>query len=231
MRLQTYARIAGFTYVFSMAAFIAYYNIVNGFAAPGDFARTSSNIASGEDLYRIGLGLRVVGSLTIVVLAWSFYALLRDIAPNLARLAMSLRMTEAGLGFVGTVFLYVALDNHLSSGDASPARPAIAAMIGSFNEASFYVNFILLGFGSAIYFFLLFRARFIPRLFALYAMLAAIAHAATASIHLVAPDVTAGWGMSEYLPMFFAEVGVGLWLLVFGVNEKHMRSKARTEMG
>jgi hypothetical protein len=223
---QGYARTAGFVYVLSMAVFMAYFYMTNGFVTPGDFAATARNISERELDYRIALGLRVVGGMTIVMLGWSFYMLLRPVDAGLALLALLLRMSEAALGFAGAGFRYAALGNYLSAADSAPGRDVVSKFAGAFYGASFQISFILLGAGSAIFFALLFKSRIMPRILAGFSLIAAVIFAIQALLVLVLPELEARLGMASLIPMFIAEVGTGLWLWLVGANFKQARPGA-----
>lgn len=223
--LQAYATLAGFMYLFSMAVFVAYFAIVSGFAVKGDFARTAQNIAGSESLYRIGLGLFLAGSLTIFVLGWAFYGLLKPVNPNLALLALTLRAADAAIIGVGAVFLFAALENYLGMPNDASARAVLGPAMSRGFGASFNISFVYLGVGSVLYFYLLFKSRFIPRPIAAFGMLASAFHLAQAFAQLLIPAQMSQLGMLAFAPMGIAEVGTGLWLLLVRVNLKHLKSR------
>ena len=86
----------------------------------------------------------------------------------------------------------------------------------------FQVQFVYLGVGSVLLFWLLLKSRFIPRPLALFGLVATGALIGQALAHLILPvEVRSlGLGMLEYLPMFIAEIGTGLWLLVRGADTR-----------
>ncbi len=245
--LQGYARLAGFMYVFSMAVFIAYFVIVSGFLVKGDFAQTAQNIAANEYLYRIGLVLRVAGGLTLVVLGWGFYALLKPVDANLSLFALLWRLVQTALDTAGAVILFAALDNYLATPNEAGARALASQLMSNAHRASFNVQFIYLSMTSIIVFYLLLKSRFIPRLLAGFGLLSSLLFLVVTLAHMLVPDVSvlgtlvaaletaigaandpsarALASQLENVPMFITEVGTGLWLLVFGANLKYWRAK------
>lgn len=224
--LQAYATLAGFMYLFSMAVFVAYFAIVSGLVVRGDFAQTAQNIAGSQTLYRIGIGLFLAGSLTIFVLGWAFYALLKPVNPNVALLALTLRAADAAFIGVGAVMLFAALDNYLGMPNDADARAAMGQVISRGFGASFNISFVYLGVGSVLYFYLLFTSRFIPRPLAAFGMLASMFHLMQAFAQLLFPQQLAQLGMLAFAPMGIAEVGTGLWLLLVRVNFKHWKRQS-----
>ncbi len=96
---------------------MAYYFIAPSFFVAGDFEQSAQNIASNQDLYRKALALLLIGNLTIVMLGWTFYVVLRPVDRNLALFALLCRIAEAGVGSVGVLIRFTALENYLASGD------------------------------------------------------------------------------------------------------------------
>src|SRR3712207_9156584 len=63
---------------------------------------------------RIGLALRVVGTLTLLGLGWSFYGLLRQVAPMIALVHLVWRGVQAAIDVMGVTFRYAGLQNYLA---------------------------------------------------------------------------------------------------------------------
>lgn len=227
--LQAYATFAGFMYLFSMAVFVAYFAIVSGFVVKGDFARTAQNIAASEALYRIGLGSLLVGSLTIFALGGAFYGLLKPVDPNLALFALLWRAADATLIGVGAVILFTALENYLGAPNDAGTRALLGQLMSRGFGASFNIAFVYLSVGSAFFFYLLLKSRFIPRPLAAFGMLASVLHLTQAFAHILFPKLASQLGMLAFAPMGIAEVGTGLWLLLVRVNLKHWKSRAGGE--
>jgi hypothetical protein len=216
--LQGYARLAGFTYLFSMAVFVASFVIVSG-AARGDFAATAKAIAGAESLYRLGLALRVVGGVTLVVLGWTFYVLLKPVNPGLALFALLLRLVQAGLDSGGAAFRYVALANYLGPDGQAGARASAAELMSRADLAAFDIQFVYLALTSLVVFWLLFKSRFIPRPFAGFCVAASGLFGVEAVAHLLLPaHRPLAMETLVYVPMFITEVGAGLWLLIRGAD-------------
>ncbi len=227
--LQAYARWAGFMYLFSMAVYMAQDLILAEFVVRGDFAATAQNIKDGELLYRVALALRLVGSLTLVALGWFFYGLLRPVAPTLALITLIWRAVQAAQDTTGLAFRYGMLDNFLAAPDAAAVRAVAGQLMSAAHRHYFQIQFVYLGVGSVLLFWLLLKSRFIPRPLALFSLIASAMLILQAFAHLIFPEQVAalGLGMLEYIPMFIAEVGTGLWLLIRGVNLRWWN--ARTE--
>ena len=219
--LQVYARWAGFMYLFSMVVYMAQDFILADFVVSGDFAATARNVAADEGLYRIGLALRVVGTLTLLGLGWTFYGLLRSVAPTLALVHLVWRGVAAAMDVMGVTFRYAGLENYIASPDAA-AQTLAGQLMSAAHRESYQIQFVYLGVGSVLLFWALLKSRFIPRPLALFSLIASALLILQAFAHLLVPEQVEalGLGMMEYIPMFIAEVGTGLWLLARGADLK-----------
>ncbi len=225
--LQTYARWAGFTYLFSMGVYMAQDMILAGFVVPGDFAATAVNVQDGEPLYRMALALRVIGTVTLLGLGVFFYGLLKPVAPTLALIHLAWRAVQTAFDGMGASFRYGILDNYLRAPDAEAARAVAGQVVSAAHRDSFQIQFVYLGVGSVILFWALYKSRFIPRALALFSLVASAALIFQALAHLIVPEAvrSLGLGMMEYIPMFIAEVGTGLWLLIRGADLRWWSSR------
>jgi Domain of unknown function (DUF4386) len=74
-----------------------------------------------------------------------------------------------------------------------------------------------LGLGSAVFAYLFFRSRFVPRPIATWGIFSSLLLALYSFGVVLSPAITAFFYVAM-LPMFLYEVGLGLWLLFKGVN-------------
>jgi hypothetical protein len=78
-------------------------------------------------------------------------------------------------------------------------------------------GFVLLGLGSAVFAWLFFRSRYIPRILAGWGVFASFLLSAYAFTVIVFPRAAA-LQIVPMLPMGIYEVGLGFWLLLKGVR-------------
>lgn len=216
--LQAYARLAGFLYLFVMAAFVAPFVITNSLGADGDFAQTASNIMASEFLYRLAIAITLLGVIGIVLLSGAFYALFQHIDPRLAAIALSLRVVEAVFMGLSAMLRLPALDNYSATVAGAQDREAFHQLLFSAVNAGSIIAFASLSVGSAIFFYLFFKSRFIPRPLAGFGVLASLLLGALAFALILIPSRLGGMEMLGMLPLGVAEVATGLWLLVAGAN-------------
>jgi Domain of unknown function (DUF4386) len=222
---QTYARLAGFLYLLVMAAFIAPVMMISGLAAPGDFAQTAANVLASETQYRAALSILAFGVAAIVLLGGSLYALLRHVSPDLALIALLWRVAEAVFLGVGVIVRFAVLQNYSGAAADAGSAESLHRLMSSVIGASSYVGFVCLSAGSTLFFYLLFKSRYLPRAVGGFGVVASALLGLVSFAYLLFPTLVAPLGMTIMAPMFIAEIGAGLWLLIAGADLKHWNSR------
>ncbi len=219
---RTYARRAGFMFLFGVAAYMSGHTITSHFAVPGDFAATGQKMAASYALYRVGLALMLVTSWGTILLAGALYALLKPVDPMLALLALLWRVGETILGTVAVVIRFVSFENQVAaaSGVDVDGRQSLGKLIDAGFLTTFNVSTVFFTAGSTLFFYLLLRTRFLPRALSSFGLVASILLATLAAANLIVPKLPP---QAEFLgmPMLVAEIAAGFWLLLAGVNPKH----------
>lgn len=216
-----YSRVAGFMYLFVTVTYMFGSLTVSDFIVSGNFAETVDNILANERLFRIGLASQLLSSLSVVLLALAFYVLLKPIDGTLALLALLWRLGEATLGGVMALLGFVTLDlysrdSYVTAFEADQLQTLVEVFSGA-NRAGFYIATIFFALGSTIFFYLLFRSKYIPRILSAWGVFASLTVLTIGFANLTLPDHTAmlspGW-----MTMFVAEISTGLWLLLIGAR-------------
>ena len=197
--------------------------LLSNISVPGDFAQTASNVANSELTYRLILAIRIVGSMAILLLAWAFYALVRPFAPNLALFALMWRVFEVALGNMQTVIRFGALENYGNTADIA-TRQAMHEMAFGGDAGALHVAAIFFSVGSVIFFYVLFKSRFLPRAWSAFCIIASLIVTLFGFAHILIPEQASSLGIWEWTPALIAEVGTGLWLLIRGANLDHWRA-------
>jgi hypothetical protein len=226
MTRTTNARVAGFALLFYIAAGITSL-VLFGKATPGEgVAATLDGIARNLDLVRFTLILHLLECFSAFVLAVTFFALTRDVDPDLARLGMICRVAEGVIGAVGVpgtmALIWLATATGANAPDPTSARTLAAYLLR--NDVAVTATFFAAG--SLCFCILLLRGRLIP------VALAWIGVVASVLLVIALPLQAAGWlrGMIAnliWLPMLLFEVPVAVWLLVKGVSQAPMRPGLR----
>ena len=218
-----YARVAGCIYLAAMALGIFSQTFILGrIVVPGDAAATANNILASEELFRLGVALDVVTFASDVVIAWALFELLKAVDAPLALLGALLRVADGAILAVTTFDGLLTLRllsgaDYLRALDAQQLQ-SLARLFISARGLGFDVGFFFLGLGSALFAYLLFKSRYVPRLLAGWGVFASLLLAAGSLAVILSPGFAASASMSYMIPMFFYEVPLGLWFLVKGVS-------------
>jgi hypothetical protein len=218
-----YARVAGCIYLAAMALSIfTQVYILGRIVVPGEAAATAGNLLASEGLFRAGIAIDVLIFASDVVIAWAFYELLKSVDAPLALLGALLRVADGAIlavtTFDGLVTLKLLSGAGYLQGLDTAQLQSLARLFISARGLGFDVGFVFLGLGSALFAYLLFKSRYVPRLLAGWGVFASLLLAAGSIAEILSPAFAASASLSYMLPMFFYEVPLGLWFLIRGVN-------------
>jgi Domain of unknown function (DUF4386) len=209
------ARIAGAWYLFAMAAGM----FAELFTRSGP--KTAASIAANIGLYRLGTVTHLVVFAGDVILAVSLYLILRPVNRNVARLAIAWRLIACAVLAANMLFdfaiLQVVSGAYLKAFDPKQLE-SLVRLFYNIEGAGFQIGFVFLGLGSAIYSVVWWQSRYVPRGLAGLGIFASSVMVLVTLAILLVPALGV-IGLSYMAPMFFYEVGLGLWLLIKGLRE------------
>jgi hypothetical protein len=188
----------------------------------GDAAATAANIRAHELLWRLGVATHLFYLGCAVALALIFYVLLRRVNRDLALMAASFSLVSIAVEAVGKLFLLLPL---FLLGDA----PYLKAFTPEQLQALAYVCIRAdgYGFGLALIFFsgwclltghLIRRSGFLPAALGYALPVAGLCYLANSFALLLSPALAGALFPAILVPAFFAELSLGLWLLLKGVD-------------
>ena len=218
MTRNTNARIAGFTFLFYIAAGVISM-VVFGRAARGNgIAERLASIAQHVTDMRIVFVLALLQAFSAITLAVTLYAITRDQDPDLA---MGGLISRVGEGLIGITIpttaglLWLATATGVNAPDAVTAH-TLAAFLLQVEAQNTLITATFFAVGSTFFSWLLLRGRMIPVPLAWLGVVA--------SVLLVVGLPLQGAGFLHglvtslmWIPMALFEVPLALWLLVKGV--------------
>jgi len=218
------ARVVGLTYLIAMFASVFTEVFVRGkLIVLGDPAATARNIMAGERLFRVSIGIELLTFVGTVMLLAALYVILRPVNPHLAFFAAALRLIEAAT-CVAMSLTSLDVLRLLSGADylraIEPAQlQAMARMSISAHATGYNVAFVFLGLGSTVFSWLWLKSGYIPRALALLGLLGSVLLALGSFFIIIFPSLyrTLG-GMAYMMPLGLFEVGMGVWLLLKGLQ-------------
>ena len=215
------ARLAGFTFLFYIAAGVASM-VLFGKATKGaeGVAATLASISQHATTVRLTAVLGLLTFMAAVTLAVTLYALTRDQDPDIAMLALCCRVGEGVIGAISAIstleLLSVATASTTAAGPDAPAAYALGALLLHAGGAHTLVGATCFAVGSALYSYLFLRARSIPGVLAWLGVLGSMLLVVGLPLQL-AGFIRGSVTNFMWIPVAVFEVVLALWLLIKGV--------------
>jgi Domain of unknown function (DUF4386) len=223
---QIYARLAGFLFLWLIVTGLGGELTISHIVSSGTFAEVSKRVIASEHLYRFGLGIELIETLSALLLAFALYVTLKPVNKLLAQLGMYCRLAESFVGCVGMVFGFVRLRLYSSESIAALGNEHSEALVGLTRQAGFAtynISATCFSIGSLIFFYLFYKSGYIPRILSAFGVFASVVVTVICLGSLIFPEYSGklqyGWA-----PMAVAEVVLGLWLLIKGVKTPVVRA-------
>src|SRR6202165_4344602 len=196
----------------------------------GNAAATAHNIQTHELLYRSGLAVHVVVTVTNVPLALIFYELFKVVNRRLALLDAFFILVATAIEAAGLVNQFAPLVL-LGSGPYTSALPAAQLQALAYipwnlssNEYSLHTVFFAFDIITAAY--LVFRSTFLPRAIGVLLAIDGLAYLVYSFTFFLAPGFAAQLVPWLQFPALVGEGSLCLWLLVVGVNVERWEKRA-----
>jgi hypothetical protein len=221
---QTAAKVVGWIYLIAMAtSMFAELYARSPLIVRGDAVQTAINIAASERLFRLSSVIHLVTFASDAMLAVALYVVLKPINRNVALLGAFWRLADCAILAVNVLNDFAALRflsdaEYLRALDPKQLQ-VLARVFLSIGAAGFQIGFVFLGLGSAVFGYLWFKSRYVPRALAAWGIFASLVMALVTLAIMVFPALGV-LGLSYMAPMAIFEVGMGFWLLVKGLREQ-----------
>jgi len=217
---RAYARAAGLFYLLVLAFDIAGLIITSSIEGGGGFADAARHVGASEGLYRLGLSLSLLGSLSTIPLGLCLYVTVKPVDGNLALMALLFRSAEAAVGAIGIVGAFGLLQLYLAANHPGPLDSGQLRALMALDPLgmSTEVAAIFFSTGSTIFFYLFLKSRYIPRILSGWGLFASVVYLAAWFTELAVPGTPALVNVLASLPILIAEVSTGLWLLIAGIR-------------
>jgi hypothetical protein len=220
MTRTTNARVAGFTFLFYIAAGVAIMVLSGQATGAGGTTAKLAGIAQHAPQVRLTIVLGLLSMMSALVLGATLYGLTRGQDPELALLALSCRVGEGVLGAIPALATVALLSLSTAGAGAPVMEPAAANALGDFLFRVQGWNTIIaatfFAVGSALFSYLFLRGRIIPVQLAWLGVVASVLLVVGLPLQLAGflsgPITSLMW-----VPMALFEVPLALWLLIRGV--------------
>jgi hypothetical protein len=195
----------------------------------GDIGRTAQKVATEGTLDDVGIANNIITFLIDVVLIWCLYQVTKHVNGPLAMLALLFRVIETALASVAIGGSLVAMRIVIDAASLrhfDTATAQIATQLRYSYAADFTMAAVFLGCGSALFNYLLYVSRYVPRLLAGWGIMASIMLVIGQLAIIVAPALERFINPAGFAPIVIDEIALGLWLLARGVRNLETQPRA-----
>lgn len=195
---------------------IANFSILQGLIVPEDAAKTFSNIAASEGLFRLGISLFLIVAVLDIVVAWALYVFLKPINNSLSLLTAWFRVVYATMLGVVLVYLINILQlvngaEYLATLDTNQLQTLVMLSVRNFT-LSWEFSLIVFGFHLLLLGYLILKAGYMRKILGILIIVAALGYLIDGFGKLLSADYTVSISMFT----FIGEVILIFWLLIKG---------------
>ncbi len=221
------ARITGVVYLLYFLTAVSGEFFVRGMIVSGDPAATATNILAHERLFRLSIGVGLIGTALYVAVTVLFYGLFKPVNKTVALLAAFFSLVGCAIQACGGLFRvapFVILEGspYLSAFKVDQLQ-AMAMMSIKLNVQAAYIYLVFFGIFNSLIGYLIFKSTFLPRVLGVLMALSGLGW-----LTFLSPS------LAKYLLTYIEVVGIiaeaslMLWLLVKGVNVQRWEEQAST---
>jgi hypothetical protein len=227
-RSQTAARVAGFMYLFGIAAFMSGNALLGSVFVQGSFTSEARAVASAHEAIRAAFVLMLATSWSNVVLIGALYVLLRPFGQSVALVATLWRMIDVGLGSISCVFRFVSLKVYAIP-TASPCclqQQLLLSLTNNATKVALDAADLFFAAGSCAFFALFYRSRLIPKWLSGLGLVASAAIFPLGIAELLQGTLPSQLDLA-WLPIIVAELATGIWLLFGSGLQARLETSSR----
>lgn len=219
---QAWARLTGLLLVLTNASAMFAHWVLAQIMVRNDAAATAANMATSETFVRVGLAAELVTIAGVIPLVVGLYLGLKPFGRELALLALSWRLVEncvlASLAFASfTAVILIEGGPFMAGADPRQTEAYVYALM-RVHSWGFQFGFLFLGLGQILFSYLWWKARYVPRWLAGLGIFASSVLTVMALGIILWPPLLSLVTMAYMAPMGIYEIGLGLWLLIRGVD-------------
>jgi hypothetical protein len=217
---RSYSRLAGAMFLLVNVAYAFDLVAESSIRGSGGLVEVARRLMASEHTYRVALSSGVIAAVGTVILAWALYVTLEPIDARLSLVGLCLRIGEAAIFGVMSVLSFATVRLYATAQEAGSGETGVPQTLlslgGSASAAGFNIAALFFAPASTLFFYLLFRSRYVPRAISVLGVFASVLVLPVALGSLVLPEYSRtifyGW-----IPMALAETATGLWLVIVGV--------------
>lgn len=212
-------RIVGILFLVQLTTAILSYSVILDPILYRDGFLTS--LFENANLVRIAMLLDLVCGLSVFGIAILLYPILKKYNERIALWYVGLRLNELIAFVIAGILLLTLLSLGIAYQEADPSEVGHLKLLAKYllkaRGSTQNISLWIYCFGTSLFYFLLFRARLVPRFISVWGLVA---------VGLLFVEITANifgrsaGGMIIMMPLGLNEIFLGLWLIVKGFNER-----------
>ena len=221
---KTVVRLAGFLYLWLIATGLSGSILIARITSGGTITETAKKAIASEGLYRVGICLELVETLSVLLLAFLLYGMLRRVHQLTAHLALLWRFAESLIGIIGVIFGFVKLNLYTHGSPIEGDQERLVAFARYAGTAAYNIGALCFSIGSLLYFYLFFKSNYLPVFLSWLGIVSSVIVAVICFGNLLLPEY-GKWFQYGWAPMAIAEIATGLWLLFRPSGKPPSRSR------
>jgi hypothetical protein len=219
---QVYARIGGWLYLLIFVTGFISMTLQSGIVVSGDPVATAAHLMGSQNQWRLSIVSELITFSCDIPLAVIFFILLRPVNPALSLLSAFFRFAEAVIGCAIVALHVVPLlllggGAYLKAVDPHELQAFALLSIKLYNYA-FGIALVPFGIHCVLLGYLVFKSTYLPKAFGVLLVLAGFAYVVNSFALLAVPAIAGATFIAMFATGVPAELGLTLWLILFGVN-------------
>lgn len=197
---------------------------------------TARNLILHQADFRIFLTAAFLNGVGVLVMLVAQYMILRPINRGMALFAALANLMYAGTWYAEILLQLLALrtmggGSHLMAHDPASAQ-ALAGLFLDSGWDAYYIGLPFLALGSALFAWLFFRSRYVPRALALWGVLASAFEGVCGFLYLLFPGFGTVVSVNYYeLPVLTFGLAISVWLLAKGLSPREQKTAESLKHG
>jgi hypothetical protein len=221
--IQKTARIAGLFYLIFMLTFIFSSIVRTKIIVFGDAIATVNNIMASAWLFRIGFMSDILSAVFFLLAAWGLYVILKSVHKDLALLFLLLNLGGVVIECINMLNLFAALvflggADYLKVFQANQLQFFAMSFLDLY-QSGFMIAQVFYGAWLLPLGYLVFKSGFLPKILGILLMVDCVGILIWFFQFFLLPNYPA-ISYPSYAIGFIAELSLGLWLLIKGVDNQ-----------
>jgi hypothetical protein len=189
---------------------------LNAAIGTGGTSEVMDNILNNMTMFRISIMTELFTSIGIIVLAVLLYSVLQEQNKIISLIALMFWVAEGitlAISKLGA-FSLIQLSKHYESSKSDYLNTFYEVMFNGFDRTGYGLHFLFYCLGGVLWFYLFYKSGFIPKMIALWGVIAESGSLVGSVIVLCGINVN----MLYFAHIALLELAIGLWLAIKGFN-------------